>query len=94
MRKLRIKTINKYFLYTLCVVILCTSCTSSSDFEKGKKQLENQGYTNVKDTGYNWFCCSDKDTFSTGFTALDKKGNKVKGCICSGVLKGVTIRFE
>jgi len=85
-------------IYTvLCVVILCVSCascTSSNDFGKGKKQLEQQGYTNVKDTGYSWFCCDDKDTFSTGFTALDKEGNEVKGCICSGVLKGVTVRFE
>ncbi len=93
MKNLKNKLSNE--IYTvLCVVILCTSCTSSNDFEKGKKRLENQGYTNVKDTGYNWFCCSDKDTFSTGFTALDKSGDKVKGCICSGVLKGVTIRFE
>jgi hypothetical protein len=82
------------FYTLLCVVILCTSCTSSNDFGKGKKQLEQQGYTNVKDNGYSWFCCDEKDTFSTGFTALDKQGNKVKGCICSGVLKGVTVRFE
>lgn len=70
------------------------SCTSSSDFDKGKQQLQAQGYTEVEDTGYNFFCCSDQDTFSTGFTAKDKFGNEVKGCICSGILKGITIRFE
>jgi|10_taG_2_1085330.scaffolds.fasta_scaffold02292_2 hypothetical protein len=78
----------------LCVVILCTSCTSSNDFQKGKKQLEQQGYTNVENTGWAAFCCSDEDTFSTGFKAKDKQGRTVKGCFCGGVLKGVTIRFE
>lgn len=53
-----------------------------------------QGYTDVESTGYDVFCCSDKDTFSTGFQCKDKQGNTVKGCICSGVLKGITIRFE
>lgn len=82
-------------LYTLlCVVILSTSCTSTNDFQKGKKQLENQGYTNIENTGWNAFCCGDEDTFSTGFTALDKEGRTVRGCFCSSVLKGVTIRFE
>jgi hypothetical protein len=82
-------------LYTLlCVVILCTRCTSSNDFEKGKKQLEQQGYTDIKNTGWAAFCCSDEDTFSTGFKAKDKQGRTVKGCFCGGVFKGVTIRFE
>lgn len=69
-------------------------CTSSNDFDKGKRQLEMQGYTDVQKTGYNAFCCSDKDSFSTGFKCKDKAGSTVKGCICSGVLKGITIRFE
>jgi len=92
MRTLKNKISNT--LYTLCVVILCTSCTSSSDFEKGKKQLEQQGYTDIENTGWAAFCCSDEDTFSTGFKAKDKQGRTVKGCFCGGVLKGVTIRFE
>jgi hypothetical protein len=81
-------------LIFITLVLLLTSCTSDSDFNKGKKQLEQQGYTDVKNTGYDWFCCDDKDTFSTGFKAKDSNGMTVKGCICSGVLKGITIRFE
>lgn len=93
MRKLNNRISNT--LYTLlCVVILCTSCTSNSDFEKGKKQLEQQGYTDIENTGWSAFCCSNEDTFSTGFKAKDKQGRTVKGCFCGGVLKGVTIRFE
>lgn len=78
----------------LLATIIVTSCTSKSDFEKGKEQLEQQGYTDVVNTGYNWFCCSKDDKFSTGFECKDKKGNTVKGCFCSGFMKGVTVRFE
>lgn len=74
--------------------LITTSCTSSNDFEKGKQQLESQGYTEVKNTGWSAFCCDEKDSFSTGFSCKDKSGREVKGCICSGVLKGITIRFE
>jgi hypothetical protein len=95
MKTSNIKTISKYFSYTLlCVVILNLGCTSENDFKKGKKQLEQQGYKNVEDTGYGFFCCDEKDNFSVGFKAIDKDGDMVKGCICSGFLKGLTIRFE
>lgn len=69
-------------------------CTSENDFQKAKRQLEQQGYTNVTKTGYKVFCCSDEDDFSTGFEATDKQGNKVTGCACSKYLKGVTIRLD
>lgn len=77
------------------LIISITSCTSSSDFEKGKAILENQGYTEVENTGYDAFCCSgDSDSFSTGFRATGKHGEEIKGCICSGFMKGITIRYE
>lgn len=76
------------------ILIMATSCTSGNDFDNGKQQLENQGYTNVVNTGYDMFCCSNDDDFSTGFKALDKNGNVVEGCFCSSLLKGVTIRFN
>jgi hypothetical protein len=77
-------------LYFLSVV----SCTSSNDFEIGKQQLEQSGYTNVVNTGYSMFCCSKDDDFSTGFKCKNKKGEIVTGCFCSTLLKGVTIRFN
>lgn len=81
---------------TVAILILfCLSCTSENDFEKAKRQLEMQGYTDIKNTGYNFFCCdSETDNFSTGFEAKDKQGNVVQGCICSGILKGITVRFQ
>lgn len=84
----------KIILLVLISTIIFDGCTSNDDFLKGKRQLENQGYTDVVDTGYSAFCCGDEDTFSSGFTCKDKDGNIVKGCICSGVMKGITIRFE
>lgn len=77
------------------ISLLFYSCeVLTSDFEKGKHQLEMQGYTNVKNTGYSLFCCDKNDDFSSGFEAVDKEGKVVKGCFCSGLLKGITIRFE
>ena len=75
-------------------LVTVTGCSSSNDFEKGKIQLEQMGYTNVQNTGHAWFCCDEKDKFSTGFKCTDKTGKTVKGCFCSGFLKGVTVRFE
>lgn len=74
--------------------IMLLACTNSNDFDKGKSRLEAQGYTEIRNTGYDFFCCGEDDTFSSGFTAKDRNGNNVKGCICSGILKGITIRFE
>lgn len=76
------------------VFILLMSCSSQTDFVKGKRLLEMQGFTNVENTGYSFFCCSDKDQFSTGFKAIDKEGRVIRGCFCSGFSKGITIRFE
>lgn len=86
----------KKILSSLTVVVISSlcSCSSNNDFNKGKQQLKNQGYTNISNTGYSFFCCSEEDTFSTGFKATDKNGNKVTGCFCSGLLKGITIRFD
>lgn len=84
--------INK--ITTVILAITLIGCSSDNDFNKGKKQLEQQGYTNIQNTGYDIFCCGEDDNFSTGFKAKDKNGNIVEGCFCSRFLKGVTIRFE
>ena len=77
----------------LCALAL-NSCTSTNDFNLGKQQLEQQGYVDVVRTRHQFFCCDEKDNFSTGFECKDSKGNVVKGCFCSHLLKAVTIRFE
>ncbi len=70
------------------------SCQSTDNYKKGKLQLKNMGYTNVKSQGYALFCCSENDIYSTHFTAKDKQGKTVEGCICSGLTKGITVRFK
>jgi len=81
-------------LFLFSATFILKGCTSDNDFNKGKMQLEQQGYSEVENTGYNFFCCDEKDNFSTGFKCKDKKGNIVKGCFCSSLIKGITIRFE
>lgn len=81
-------------LALVLIALTLFSCTSNKDFEKGKKQLENQGYTDVVNTGHNYYCCSNDELYSTGFKAKDKNGDIVEGCFCLSILKGITIRFE
>lgn len=85
----------KKILLIAIIATALTSCmTSDNDFEKGKAQLEQQGYTNIENIGYQLFCCGRDDGFSTGFSCKDKNGNTVTGCFCSALGKGITIRFE
>lgn len=75
-------------------ILFLASCTSENDFDKGKRQLEQMGYTDIENTGYDAFCCSKSDNFSTGFKCKDKAGKEVTGCFCSALLKGITVRFN
>lgn len=58
------------------------------------RALEAQGMTNVKIGGYAWFGCSDKDSFGSNFSAIGANGKVVTGVVCSGMFKGVTVRFD
>lgn len=78
----------------LLIFVMAGCLTSDNDFEKGKEQLEQQGYTNVINTGYSMWCCDEKDTYSTGFSAMAKDSTIIEGCFCSSIIKGVTIRFK
>lgn len=78
----------------MLAAVYLSGCSSKNDFSKGKEQLEQQGYTEIVNTGHKWFCCDEKDTYSTGFKCKDKSGKVVEGCFCSTVLKGVTVRFK
>jgi len=80
----------------VAIFVLATlgACTSNNDFNQGKRQLESRGYTNIQNTGYEMFCCSDSDDFKTGFKATDRDGVEVTGCFCSAITKGLTIRYN
>lgn len=75
---------------TLAALIL-TGCT---DPDGAKKAAEDMGFRDVKAGGYGWFSCDGKsDTFSTRFTAINAQGRPVSGVVCSGWLKGATVRL-
>jgi hypothetical protein len=57
--------------------------------------LEQNGFTNVTITGWRPFAKSEKDWYSTGFSATNvTTGKQVTGAVTSGVFKGNTIRFD
>lgn len=77
-----------------CIISICMLLLAAcSDASGARHTLDNAGYTNVNITGYDFFACSQDDVFSTGFTATNPKGKYVEGTVCSGLLKGSTIRF-
>jgi hypothetical protein len=84
----------KKILFSILAAGLLGSCSSDNDFIKGKSILENEGFSDIENTGHKFFCCSEKDSYSTGFKAKNKKGETVTGCFCSSLTKGITIRFE
>lgn len=75
----------------LLIVLLLSGCSSSND---AVKALNANGFTEIQTHGHAFFGCSDGDTFATKFTAKNQRGQKVNGVVCSGWLKGSTIRFD
>jgi hypothetical protein len=77
-------------LLAIFATLFVASCSSS---EEATRVLQEQGYRNIQTTGYDWFGCSEKDNFHTGFEATSPGGFPVTGVVCSGFLKGNTIRL-
>jgi hypothetical protein len=75
----------------IAITAVSAACTDGPGAER---VLRQNGYTNVKLTGWSAFSCSEKDTFATGFEATSPSGQRVVGTVCSGWLKGYTIRFD
>lgn len=75
------------------VILMCllAGCTSSNE---ANRVLSQMGYKDIEYTGYSFFSCSNDDTFKTGFRATSPSGQKVEGVVCSGLLKGATIRLN
>ncbi len=86
------KNINKIAaLLAVCWSAVLSGCTSETE---ATRALTGAGYTNITMTGYRFFLCDENDTWSTGFEATGPNGNRVSGAVCSGVLKGATIRLD
>ena len=74
---------------TLAAVLLATACTAP---DATRRTLEAEGYEDIKTLGYTPFQCGNDDKFSTGFEATNAKGDRVRGTVCCGFLKGCTVR--
>ena len=72
-------------------MLLLAACT---DKPGAYKALDDLGFKNIDVGGYSWFMCDKNDTFHTKFTAVNANGKPVSGAVCSGWLKGNTIRFN
>jgi hypothetical protein len=59
-----------------------------------KHAVEAAGLTPVEVGGYRLLSCDARDRFRTGFTAINAKGQRVTGTVCSGFFKGNTLRFD
>jgi hypothetical protein len=82
----------KKILTLSIVTILTASCTD----EKGaRRAIENEGMHPIEVGGYDVFACSNDDHYATKFKAYSADSSKiVTGCVCAGLLKGSTIRFD
>lgn len=65
----------------------------STDPERTRNTLENQGFTDIQIGEYKFGACGEDDYYSTGFTATNPIGNRVSGVVCCGTFKGCTVRF-
>lgn len=65
-----------------------------TDADTAVRAATNVGMKDVKITGYRIFGCGEEDLYHTGFEATNSNGNRVSGVVCSGILKGATVRFD
>lgn len=76
-------------ILTLLAVLSLTACT---DTPGATRALYQQGYTEIEITGYSAFGCGEDYTFATEFKAVSTAKIPVTGVVCSGFLKGYSIK--
>lgn len=84
--------LNSVLVALAFIAMLLSGCTVPQD--DLLRVLHAAGYSKVQVTGYRPFACSEDDQFHTGFTAVGPTGASVTGTVCSGFLKGNTIRLD
>lgn len=73
----------------MVIGVILSGCT---DPDLATRVLRQNNYTDIQITGFKPFGCAKTDEFSTGFSARAPNGERVWGVVCSGFLKGATIR--
>jgi hypothetical protein len=62
-------------ILTITVSITAIGCTKP---DETKRILQQQGYSDIKITGYKFLKCSKYDQFHTGFSAVSPNGTEKK----------------
>lgn len=79
---------------TLLLVLACVLSFACTDEDNTRRTLQMHGFSKIQTTGYSPFTCDDKDSFATGFRAINPTGHIVEGTVCCGLWgKGCTVRF-
>jgi len=74
------------------VIASLSACTQP---DRAHAVLEGAGYTQIQMQGYDFFNCSEDDTYHDKFTAVGPSGKRVSGVVCAGFMfKGATIRLD
>ena len=78
----------------LAILALGFMCAACDDPAVARRALENIGFTDIQLNGYAMFAgCGKDDSFVTTFRAKNSNGKYVEGVVCSGWMKGATVRF-
>ncbi|PZR92042.1 MAG: hypothetical protein DI537_14550 [Stutzerimonas stutzeri] len=64
------------------------------DPNQAHRALSAQGLRDVRLGGYSLFGCDKHDTFRSNFSATGANGQRITGVVCSGWLKGATVRYD
>lgn len=75
----------------LLFIVIMTLSGCGVNHDDGTRILKNMGYENIEIKGYTLFGCSKDDSFRSKFVAT-KDGQQVRGVLCGGILKGITVR--
>ena len=84
----------KFVLISFIAITALSALSACTDADKATRVLHGMGYKNVEVTGYRFFACGDDYTFHTGFKAKGADGSDVTGTVCSGVLKGSSVKID
>ena len=75
--------------------IMATATCLSIDGKKLKTiDILDRQDVQVETIGWSFWGCGEDDNIQLKWTGTDDKGIRVEGYSCSGLLKGVTIRYK
>jgi hypothetical protein len=77
------------------ILVVALAVYPFTDEETAIRILSEQGYSEIKMDGFQYFVCSADDMFHTRFVAKHPVTSKtIAGTVCSDIFKGATIRFD